>query len=41
LVFRCGNETIPAFKGVPENMYPAATIMNKGDSLEIINVETL
>jgi len=39
LIFVFGGESFIAFKNVPDNTFPAATIMNKEDSLEIIKVE--
>jgi len=39
LSFVFGGESFIAFKNVPDNTFPAATIMNKEDSLEIIKVE--
>ena len=41
LIFRCGNEKTTAFKNVPENMYPAVTIMNRDDGIEILNVDQI
>jgi len=41
LYFKCGNDNLFTFKGIFESVYPSATLMRKGDSVELVSIEML